>query len=376
MKFTDLATEIKRQISSFKSNSGAKGAPNFSLDGLLGKADRKLVGIVLFSIFMVVVGFGNLLNQWSLSKQHDELSEKILTTEEEINLTAQKLTNIYKQNSLSLEQAKLAPKTSSDLLRLISESIQRSGMVVTKVSSAGSQAPDVFVIEAEGGYGGIRMLLTELRYYSASMDIKAIGITAEPTRRTLILTTTFKFVTPPKFENFTTPTPTKVSFFPLIDEVYDDGDSLLRSANRKDFKQVQFTPRPNNNDQQLTPKSPSPPQRSGNEPMAPEINPFFVPAGPAGVSTGGFPAGGAGSSVSGATRALPVRSNDGLYVTGCMASNKKSACIFQLSDGTTSIINLGGQISKNLILVRVNSDSIVIRNEGKEVRVKIGDQIR
>jgi hypothetical protein len=83
-----------------------------------------------------------------------------------------------------------------------------------------------------------------------------------------------------------------------------------------------------------------------------------------------------GSSVSGATRALPVRSNDGLYVTGCMASNKKSACIFQLSDGTTSIINLGGQISKNLILVRVNSDSIVIRNEGKEVRVKIGDQIR
>jgi len=376
MNFSEIVNRIKLQINSLIESKGTQGSPKLSLDGLLGKVDRKLVGIIFFSIFMVIVGFGNLLNQWSLSNQYEELSEKSTSTEQEVNLTLEKLTNLYKQHSITLEQAKLSPKSSAELLRLISESIQRSGMVVTKVTSSGNQSPDVFVIEAEGGYGGIRMLLTELRYYSASMDIKAVGISAEPTRRTLVLSTTFKYIPPPKFDNLIKNAPDKVSLSTPTDYLYDDGESLFNFASRKELVNVQFVPQSNNGSQQSTPKAQSSQQRLNNESMAPETNPFFVPSGSSGATTGSFSVGSSPPSFSGSTRNLPVRSNDGMYVIGCMSSARKSACIFQLSDGTTSIINLGGQISKNLILSKVSTDSVVVRNDGKELKVKIGDQIR
>lgn len=367
MNMNQLFQDLQAKLNSLagKGGDGQSLRLKDQLDSLLGQVDRKLAGLIIFSLIAVMLGFGNLMRQWSLQGEHSELSEKIQATQQLNEELSQKLTNLNTKYRPAIEQAKLAPKTSSELLKLISEGIQRSGMSLTKVASAGAQSPDMFTVEAEGGYGGIRMVLSELRLYSASMDVRSLSVLMEPTRKTLVLSTTFKFVTPPKMA--------AADSVGQHSYAYMDGSHTGDlSFNKQLIIRSQFVPQGDS-----VPKSQgSPAAPVANDPAGPDRNPFYAPAG-SNSSSGSYSGSPAGStSVVGMGRSGPVRTNDGIYLTGCLTSKRKSACIFQLSDGSSSIVKTGGQIVKNITLVGISLDSVVIRSAGKESKIKVGEQIK
>jgi cell division protein FtsL len=370
MNINQLLNDIQSRLNSFlNKSSGAQSSQiKDQLDVLLRQIDKKLAGLILFSVVAVLLGFGNLMRQWSLQSELSDLNEKIASIQTFNEETGQKLSKLSGNNRSTIEQAKLAPKSSSELLKLISEAIQRSGMALTKVASAGAQSPDMFTFEAEGGYGGVRMVLSELRMYSASMDVRSMSVVMEPTRKTLVLSTSFRFVVPPKMAHNSTNE--------YDAHVYMDGSPQLISKNRYHHK-AQFSPKADASGQQAIQ-----PQESAQssktplavEPAGPDRDPFY--SAPGASSSGAYPRPSGGSGVSSISRSVPVRTNDGIYLTGCLLSNKKSACIFQLADGTSSVVKPGGQVSKNITLVKVFDNSVTIRSSGKEIKIKVGEQIK
>jgi len=363
--FKDIQSKLNFQLSKADGVQGSQIKDR--LDVLLRQIDKKLAGLILFSIFAVVLGFGNLMRQMSLQSELSELNEKIASLQIFNEETGQKLSKLSANNRTAIEQAKLAPKSSSELLKLISETIQRSGMSLTKVASAGPQSPDMFTFEAEGGYGGIRMVLSELRMYSASMDVRSMSVVMEPTRKTLILSTSFRFVMPPKMA------------YKVINDsdvhAYMDGSTQHLSQKSYHLK-AQFSPKgdssaPQASQAQNVQAAKAPPVV---EPAGPDRDPFY--SAPGASSSGAYPGAFSGNSVSSINRSVPVRTNDGIYLTGCLLSNKKSACIFQLADGTSSVVKPGGQVSKNITLVKVFENSVTLRSAGKEIKIKVGEQIK
>jgi hypothetical protein len=47
-----------------------------------------------------------------------------------------------------------------------------------------------------------------------------------------------------------------------------------------------------------------------------------------------------------------------------------------LADGTSSVVKPGGQVSKNVTLVKVFENSVTLRSAGKEIKIKVGEQIK
>jgi cell division protein FtsL len=369
MNLNQLVKDIQLKLDSFlKKNGGADGSKlKDQLDALTRQIDKKLAGLILFSVVAVLLGFGNLMRQLSLQSEFSDLNEKIASIQIVNEETSQKLNKLSANNRSTIEQAKLAPKSASELLKLISETIQRSGMSLTKVASAGAQSPDIFTFEAEGGYGGIRMVLSELRMYSASMDVRSLSVVMEPSRKTLVLSTSFRFVLPPK-----------MAYHSLKNDLaysYMDG-SEQRTYQNNHFIRAQFSPKGDSSVQQAAQPQVAQPSKGpiSSEPAGPDRDPFYSAPGTSGPSaySGTYGA----NNVSSINRSVPVRSNDGIYLTGCLLSNKKSACIFQLADGTSSVIKPGGQVSKNITLVKVFENSVTLRSSGKEIKVKVGEQIK
>jgi cell division protein FtsL len=365
-----LFKEIQSRLNSYlnKGDGAQSSQIKDRLDVLLRQIDKKLAGLILFSVVAVFLGFGNLMRQLALQSELSDLNEKIASTQTFNQETGQKLSELTGNNRSTIEQAKLAPKSSSELLKLISEAIQRSGMSLTKVASAGAQSPDIFTFEAEGGYGGIRMVLSELRMYSASMDVRSMSVVMEPTRKTLVLSTSFRFVMPPKMAH-------------KITNEYDayaymDGSTQHILKNTYHIK-AQFSPKGDTSTQQVihpqaavqSPKAPI-----ASEPAGPDRDPFYSP--PGASSSGTYPGKSTGGGVSSINRSVPVRTNDGIYLTGCLLSNKTSACIFQLADGTSSVVKPGGQVSKSITLLKVFENSVSLRSAGKEIKIKVGEQIK
>ncbi len=370
MNIDQLVKDIQSRVSSYLNKSGAASGSQIKdqLDVLLRQIDKKLAGLILFSVVAVLLGFGNLMRQLSLQSEYSDLNEKIASFQSINEETGQKLSKLSNNNRSTIEQAKLAPKSSSELLKLISETIQRSGMSLTKVASAGAQSPDMFTFEAEGGYGGIRMVLSELRMYSASMDVRSMSVVMEPTRKTLVLSTSFRFVMPPKMAHNIT---NEYDAY-----AYMDGSTQKISKNTYHIK-AQFSPKGDTSTQQtIQPQAAvqSPKAPIASEPAGPDRDPFY--SAPGSSSSGAYPASSAGSGVSSINRSVPVRTNDGIYLTGCLLSNKKSACIFQLADGTSSVVKPGGQVSKNVTLIKVLENSVTLRSAGKEIKIKVGEQIK
>jgi hypothetical protein len=370
MNINQLLNDIQSRLNSFLNKSGGAQSSQIKdqLDVLLRQIDKKLAGLILFSVVAVLLGFGNLMRQWSLQSELSDLNEKIASIQTFNEETGQKLSKLSGNNRSTIEQAKLAPKSSSELLKLISETIQRSGMSLTKVASAGAQSPDMFTFEAEGGYGGIRMVLSELRMYSASMDVRSMSVVMEPTRKTLVLSTSFRFVMPPKMAHKITNE--------YDAHAYMDGSAQHISKNTYHIK-AQFSPKGDNLTQQaIQPQAAvqSPKAPIASEPAGPDRDPFY--SAPGASSSGAYPGASGGSGVSSINRSVPVRTNDGIYLTGCLLSNKKSACIFQLADGTSSIVKPGGQVSKNITLIRVFENTVTLRSAGKELKIKVGEQIK
>jgi cell division protein FtsL len=369
MNINQLFNDIQSRLNSFLNKSGGAQSSQIKdqLDVLLRQIDKKLAGLILFSVVAVLLGFGNLMRQWSLQSELSDLNEKIASIQTFNEETGQKLSKLSGNNRSTIEQAKLAPKSSSELLKLISEAIQRSGMALTKVASAGAQSPDMFTFEAEGGYGGIRMVLSELRMYSASMDVRSMSVVMEPTRKTLVLSTSFRFVVPPKMAHNNTNE--------YVAHVYMDGSPQHTSKNSYHLK-AQFSPKGDASGQQSIQPQEGPSSKAplAVEPAGPDRDPFY--SAPGASSSGAYPGASGGNSVSSINRSVPVRTNDGIYLTGCLLSSKKSACIFQLADGTSSVVKPGGQVSKNITLVRVFDNSATIRSAGKEIKIKVGEQIK
>jgi hypothetical protein len=369
MNINQLFNDIQSRLNSFLNKRGGAQSSQIKdqLDVLLRQIDKKLAGLILFSVVAVLLGFGNLMRQWSLQSELSDLNEKIASLQSFNEETGQKLSKLSDNNRSTIEQAKLAPKSSSELLKLISETIQRSGMSLTKVASAGAQSPDMFTFEAEGGYGGIRMVLSELRMYSASMDVRSMSVVMEPSRKTLVLSTSFRFVMPPKMANKD------------INEsdvhAYMDGSTqhLLRNSR---LLKAQFSPKGDTSAPQASQAQSAQATKASPvvEPAGPDRDPFY--SAPGASSSGAFPGASSGNNVSSINRSVPVRTNDGIYLTGCMLSINKSACIFQLADGTSSVVKPGGQVSKNVTLVKVFENSVTLRSAGKEIKIKVGEQIK
>jgi cell division protein FtsL len=369
MNLNQLVKDVQSKLNLFlKRSSGTDGSKlKDQLDALTRQIDKKLAGLILFSVFAVLLGFGNLMRQLSLQTEFSDLNEKIASIQIINEETSQKLSKLSSNNRSTIEQAKLAPKSSSELLKLISETIQRSGMSLTKVASAGAQSPDMFTFEAEGGYGGIRMVLSELRMYSASMDVRSLSVVMEPSRKTLVLSTSFRFVVPPK-----------MAYYPLKEDVaYSYMDGLVHRPHQNNhYIKTQFSPKGDSSIQQASQPQVAQPTKApiSSEPAGPDRDPFY--SAPGSSNSAPYPGSYGGNNVSSINRSVPVRSNDGIYLTGCLLSNKKSACIFQLADGTSSVIKPGGQVAKNITLVKVLENSVTLRSSGKEIKVKVGEQIK
>ena len=297
MNINQLLNDIQSRLNSFLNKSGGAQSSQIKdqLDVLLRQIDKKLAGLILFSVVAVLLGFGNLMRQWSLQSELSELNEKIASIQIFNEETGQKLSKLSANNRTAIEQAKLAPKSSSELLKLISETIQRSGMSLTKVASAGAQSPDMFTFEAEGGYGGIRMVLSELRMYSASMDVRSMSVVMEPSRKTLVLSTSFRFVMPPKMAH------------KVINEsdvhAYMDG-STQHIPQKGYHLRAQFSPKgdsslPQANQAQSVQATKAPPVV---EPAGPDRDPFY--SAPGASSSGSFSGASGGNSVSSINRSV------------------------------------------------------------------------
>jgi hypothetical protein len=71
----------------------------------------------------------------------------------------------------------------------------------------------------------------------------------------------------------------------------------------------------------------------------------------------------------------PVR-GDGIYVTGCMVSKGKKACLFQLTDGSTGVYSVGQSIGRDLKLTDIQADVVTLQISGKVRKVKVGEQVQ
>jgi hypothetical protein len=68
--------------------------------------------------------------------------------------------------------------------------------------------------------------------------------------------------------------------------------------------------------------------------------------------------------------------SDGIYVTGCVVSPSKRACLFQMMDGTSMIHSVGGAIQKDMKILSISEDGVKVSSPGGAKTVKVGEQIK
>jgi hypothetical protein len=164
---------------------------------------------------------------------------------------------------------------------------------------------------------------------------------------------------------------------------YMDGSKMPSAFARAMFKTVQFVP-------QVPVAQSAPPvnpvassavaqsastKAQSTKDLALERNPFYIPPS---QSTGA-----PGSQVNSSSNfsGVPTASgssarSDGIYVTGCIVSPSKKACLFQLIDGSSVIYSVGAAIQKDVKIIDIFTDSVKVSTPNGTKIIKVGEQVK
>lgn len=367
--FKKITKPKSAQMSANPGSLGGSSPLSLAADRLLQKIDKKLFITVGLAVILITWGISSVFGSFSKRAEVSEL-ELTLSQLDSENLTlTQQLNNLKTNNKTLFESVKNSPSTANELLSRVSDIYGRAGMSVLKVSTGTADKPEFIQIDAEGAFRSIQYVLAELIKLSSVIDVKLLQFNSDANKGTLQMSIGMQFVKPPK-----------ISMHPKDDRsnyAYLDGANHPKL--NKQIQLVQFVPQsPAASSPAPAAQAPAPAPAPANNSSALDRNPFYIPANP--NSTGGTsaqPSVGGGVDFGrgmGATPS-PVR-GDGVYVTGCMVSKAKKACLIQLNDGSSGVFSVGQAINKDLKLVDIQADIVTVQLSGKLKKVKVGEQLQ
>lgn len=339
------------------------------MDEILFRVDKTLLLVVGFALVLIVSGLSSMFRTIDAFRQAADLSSKVEQMETQARGLDENLASIKKANKELFALAKNTIQTQEELLKILTDSYSASGMTILKVSTGTPDKPDLIQINSEGNYRSLQILLNELRQLSHSLEVKHFNVGIDPTKDFLQISLGIRFVKTPTF-------------------AYMDGSHQKYAKTATHIRTVQFVPQAS----QVTPGTPAPPP--GSAPVAQpnpskqppnskdtvlERNPFYTPPGAGGTASApavnqppsiGAPDLGKGMPVGSASR------SDGLYLTGCVVSAAKRACLFQLADGSSVIFSPGNSIQKDMKILAITDDGVRITTPAGVKTIKVGEQVR
>ncbi len=296
----------------------------------------------------------------------------------------QQLASLKANNKTLFETTKNAPNSANELLSRISDIYGRAGMAVLKVSTGTADKPEFIQIDAEGAFRSIQFVLAELLKLSPVIDLKLLQFSSDANKGILQMSIGIQFVKPPKISASNGQSDN--------DFAYLDGSNHQIAGGH--IRRIQFVPQnPSGNKSISAAAAPAPvPAPVAVAPAAPSTspsagssggnaldrNPFYIPANPSapgGAVSQSSAGGGVDLGRGLGSSPAPVR-GEGIYVTGCMVSKGKKACLFQLNDGSTGVFSVGQLIGKDLKLTDIQTDIVTLQMSGKVKKVKVGEQVQ
>lgn len=368
--FKKITQSKSAQAAASTASSGGSSPLSLAADRLLQKIDKKLFITVGLAVILITWGISSVFDSFSKRAEISEL-ELALSQLEADNLTLSQQLNSLKTNNKTLfESAKNSPNSPNELLSRVSDVYRRAGMSVLKVSTGTADKPEFIQIDAEGAFRSIQYVLTELLKLSAVIDVKSLQFGSDANKGTLQMSIGMQFVKPPKISMHHQDAHPQYSYL----------DGADHSKWKQQMQLVQFVPQsPATNAPTAAPPTPAPaPATTANGANALDRNPFYVPPSPnggAGSPAQASPNGGIDLGRSMGSAASPVR-GEGIYVTGCMVSKAKKACLIQLNDGSSGVFSAGQAINKDLKLVDIQADIVTVQLSGKLKKVKVGEQLQ
>jgi hypothetical protein len=382
----------------FKKMTSPQSSRSAGVDGSLGQASplKATIDRIFYKVdkkLFITIGLALLLIIWGISSVFDSLSKRGEVSELELSLSqlesenatlVQQLATLKANNKTLFETTKNAPNSANELLSRISDIYGRAGMAVLKVSTGTADKPEFIQIDAEGAFRSIQFVLAELLKLSPVIDLKSLQFSSDSNKGLLQMSIGMQFVKSPKISASNGQSEN--------DYAYLDGSNHQLSSSH--IRRIQFVPQnPSGNKSTPAAAAPAPgsapvaaaPVAPSNPPSAGssggnalDRNPFYIPANPSapgGAVSQSSPGAGVDFGRSMGSSPSPVR-GDGIYVTGCMVSKGKKACLFQLTDGSTGVYSVGQSIGRDLKLTDIQADVVTLQISGKVRKVKVGEQVQ
>lgn len=355
--------------------AGAQTSGASIMDELLFRMDKKLAVIVASALFLIFVGLSSMFRTIEAFNAVSDIEMKVGLLEAEKLKIETEMVSIKKANKELFLLANNAVSNQEELLRVLTDAYSNAGMSIIKVVTGTADKPDLIQINAEGSYRAVQHLLSELRLFSPSIDVKLLQIGTDPTKDMLQMSLGLRFVKAPKFsEN---------SHSEQESYAYMDGSKTPSSFARSMFKTVQFVP-------QVPVAQSAPPVNSvassavgqsaatktqSSKDLAPDRNPFYIPPSQSTGTTGSQVNSSANFSGVPTASGASARS-DGIYATGCIVSPSKKACLFQLIDGSSVIYSVGSAIQKDVKILDIFTDGVKVSTPNGTKIIKVGEQVK
>jgi len=214
--------------------AGAQTSGTSIMDELLFRMDKKLAVIVASALFLIFVGLSSMFRTIEAFNAVSDLEMKVgLLKAEKLKIETE-MVSTKKANKELFLLANNAVSNQEELLRVLTDAYSNAGMSIIKVVTGTADKPDLIQINAEGSYRAVQHLLSELRLFSPSIDVKLLQIGTDPTKDMLQMSLGLRFVKAPKFS--------KNSHSEQESYAYMDGSKTPSSFARAMFKTVQFVP--------------------------------------------------------------------------------------------------------------------------------------
>jgi hypothetical protein len=379
--FKKMTSRQSSQASGFASSSGQPSPLKATIDRIFYKVDKKLFITIGLALLLITWGFSSVFDSLSKRGEVSELELSLSQLESENATLMQQLANLKANNKSLFETTKNAPNSANELLSRISDIYGRAGMAVLKVSTGTADKPEFIQIDAEGAFRSIQFVLAELLKLSPVIDLKSLQFSSDANKGVLQMSIGIQFVKPPKISASNGQGDHEYAYL--------DGSNHQFSSGH--IRRIQFVPQ-NPSTNKSAPAAAAPAPAAATPPAAPSApapagssganaldrNPFYIPSNPsapAGVVSQSSPGAGVDFGRSMGSSAASVR-GEGIYVTGCMVSKGKKACLFQLNDGSTGVYSVGQSIGRDLKLTDIQADVVTLQISGKVKKVKVGEQVQ
>lgn len=354
----------------------AKSSGASFIDELLFRVDKKLAFIVGSALLLIFIGLSSMFRTIEAFNAVSELEVKVGQLEAQKLSIETEMASTKKANQELFLLAKHALPNQQELLRVLTDTYSNTGMSILKVVTGTADKPDLIQINAEGSYRSVQYLLSELRQLSPSIDVKLLQIGTDPAKDLLQMSLGLRFVKAPKFSGN--------SFSEHESYAYMDGSRAPSSFSRTMFKTVQFVPQVS-----VVQASPNVSAASGSstvsqsastksqpsKDLALERNPFFIPPGQS-TTPNGAQANSGVDFARASTNSNSSSRSDGIYATGCIVSQSKKACLFQLIDGSSVIYSVGSFVQKDIKIVDIFTDSVKLSTPNGTKIIKVGEQVK